>query len=126
MSSQGGGKRLRGRASECETLRGRLSTAQSGTCQVLVLRGEAGAGKPALLAYVAKLASRCRADHVAGVESDMDLGFAGLQQLSAPLLNHLDELPVPQRAALNVAFGRGIGETPDRSLVGLAVLRLIA
>ena len=56
----------------------------------------------------------------------MELAFAGLQQLCAPLLNHLDELPEPQREALNVAFGRGVGETPDRFLVGLAVLSLMA
>ena len=64
--------------------------------------------------------------HVAGVESDMELAFAGLQQLCAPLLDHLDELPEPQREALTVAFGRGVGPTPDRFLVGLAVLSLMA
>ncbi len=60
------------------------------------------------------------------MQSDMELAFAGLQQLCAPLLNHLDELPEPQREALNVAFGRGVGATPDRFLVGLAVLSLMA
>jgi DNA-binding CsgD family transcriptional regulator len=93
---------------------------------VLVLRGEAGVGKTALLDYVSEAASGFRTLHVAGVESDMELAFAGLQQLSAPLLNHLDELPEPQREALNVAFGRGVGATPDRFLVGLAVLSLMA
>jgi DNA-binding CsgD family transcriptional regulator len=93
---------------------------------VLVLRGEAGAGKTALLDYAAQVASGFRCVHVAGVQSDMELAFAGLQQLCAPLLGHLDELPEPQREALNVAFGRGIGATPDRFLVGLAVLSLIA
>jgi len=103
-----------------------MSTARSGSCQVLVLRGEAGVGKTALLEYASELASGFRVARVAGVESDVELAFAGLQQLCAPLLNHLDELPEPQREALNVAFGRGVGAAPDRFLVGLAVLSLIA
>ena len=126
MSSQGRGQRLRGRSSECATLRGLITTVQSGNSQVLVLCGEAGVGKTALLRYISGLASGVRCVQVAGVESDMELAFAGLQQLCAPLLNHLDELPEPQRRALNVAFGRGIGATPDRFLVGLAVLSLMA
>jgi DNA-binding CsgD family transcriptional regulator len=126
VSSQDGGQRLRGRAGECETLRGLISTARSGTGQVLVLRGEAGVGKTALLEYASELAAGFRCVQVAGVQSDMELAFAGLQQLCAPLLNHLDELPEPQREAVNVAFGRGVGATPDRFLVGLAVLSLMA
>ncbi|WP_101951077.1 LuxR family transcriptional regulator [Mycobacterium sp. 3519A] len=126
MSSQDGGQRLRGRDSECETLRGLLSTARSGTSQVMVLRGEAGVGKTALLDFVSDNSSEFRCVRVAGVESDMELAFAGLQQLCAPLLEHLDELPEPQREALNVAFGRGVGAPPDRFLVGLAVLSLMA
>src|SRR6476646_3979703 len=126
MSSQGRGQRLRGRSSECATLRGLITTVQSGNSQVLVLCGEAGVGKTALLRYISGLAAGVRCVQVAGVESDMELAFAGLQQLCAPLLNHLDELPEPQRRALNVAFGRGIGATPDRFLVGLAVLSLMA
>jgi DNA-binding CsgD family transcriptional regulator len=93
---------------------------------VLVLRGEAGVGKTALLGYTAELASGFRCVQLAGVESDMELAFAGLQQLCAPLMDHLDELPEPQREAMAVAFGRGVGPTPDRFLVGLAVLSLIA
>jgi DNA-binding CsgD family transcriptional regulator len=126
MSSQDRGQGLRGRDSECETLRGLISTVRSGGCQVLVLRGEAGVGKTALLDYAKETASGFRCVHVVGVESDMELAFAGLQQLCAPLLGHLDELPEPQREALNVAFGRGAGQTPDRFLVGLAVLSLMA
>jgi DNA-binding CsgD family transcriptional regulator len=126
MSSEGRGKRLRGRGSECETLRGLVSIAQSGTSQVRVLRGEAGVGKTALLEYVAEQASTFRAARVAGVQSDIELAFAGLQQLCAPLMEYFDELPEPQREALAVAFGRGIGPTPDRFLVGLAVLSLMA
>ncbi|MDT5263740.1 MAG: hypothetical protein QOI90_366 [Mycobacterium sp.] len=91
-----------------------------------MLRGEAGVGKTALLEYASELASGFRVARVAGVEADVELAFAGLQQLCAPLLNQLDELPEPQREALNVAFGRGVGAAPDRFLVGLAVLSLIA
>jgi len=126
MSSQGGAQRLRGRVSECATLRGLIATVKSGSSQVLVLRGEAGVGKTALLEFTAEMASGVRCLHVAGVQSDMELAFAGLQQLCAPLLNHHDELPEPQREALNVAFGRGVGSAPDRFLVGLAVLSLMA
>jgi DNA-binding CsgD family transcriptional regulator len=93
---------------------------------VLVLRGEAGVGKTALLQYVAEQATGFRCIDVSGVESDMELAFAGLQQLCAPILHHLDQLPEPQREALNVAFGRTGGMTPDRFLVGLAVLSLMA
>jgi predicted ATPase len=126
MSSLGRGQRLCGRDSECETLRGLISTVRTGSSQVLVLRGEAGVGKTALLEHLSGLASGFRCGQVAGVQSDMELAFAGLQQLCAPLMDHVDELPEPQRVALNVAFGRGVGTTPDRFLVGLAVLSLIA
>jgi DNA-binding CsgD family transcriptional regulator len=126
MPNEGRAQRLRGRAGECETLRRLISTVRSGSSQVLVLRGEAGVGKTALLEYTSDLASGFRCVQVAGVQSDMELAFAGLHQLCAPLLNHLDELPEPQRQALNVAFGRGVGPTPDRFLVGLAVLSLMA
>ncbi|TDY09058.1 LuxR family transcriptional regulator [Mycolicibacterium litorale] len=126
MATQGRGEGLRGRAFECETLRELVSTVRSGSCRVLVLRGEAGVGKTALLEHTAELADGFRCVHVAGVESDMELAFAGLQQLCAPLMGHLDDLPQPQREALTVAFGRGVGPTPDRFLVGLAVLSLLA
>ena len=91
-----------------------------------MLRGEAGVGKTALLEYVSEQASGFRRVQVTGVESEMELAFAGLQQLCAPLMAHVDELPEPQRDALAVAFGRGVGPTPDRFLVGLAVLSLMA
>ena len=85
---------------------------------MLVLRGEAGVGKTVLLEYLTGVASDFRCVQVAGVQSDMELAFAGLQQLCAPLMDHVDELPEPQREALAVAFGRGVGPTPDRFLVG--------
>ncbi len=126
MSSKGQRQRLRGRDRECETLRRLISDARSGESQVLVLRGEAGAGKTAMLAYAEEQAAEMRVARVSGVESDMELAFAALHQLCLPLMAHIDELPEPQRDALNVAFGRGVGPTPDRFLVGLAVLSLLA
>lgn len=103
-----------------------MADARAGNCQVVVVRGEAGVGKTALLAYAVAEASGFRCIELAGVESDMELAYAGLQQLCTPLLDHVDELPEPQRNALNVAFGRGLGPTPDRFLVGLAVLSVFA
>lgn len=126
MASQDRGPVLRGRDKEITTLRGLLSAARSGSSQVLVLRGEAGIGKTALLRHAVDAADGFRCVQVTGVESDMELAYAGLQQLCAPLLHHLDELPTPQREALDVAFGRGVGAAPDRFLVGLAVLSLLA
>ncbi len=93
---------------------------------MLVVRGEAGVGKTALLEYVAERASWCRIVRIAGVESEMELAFAGLHQLCAPMLDGLDGLPGPQRDALRVAFGLHGGDTPDRFLVALAVLSLLA
>jgi DNA-binding CsgD family transcriptional regulator len=117
---------LRGRDPERQALRDLLATARSGNSQVLVLRGEAGVGKTALLQYLLAQADGFRVTRVSGVESDMELAFAGLHQLCLPLLDRIDELPAPQRDALDVAFGLGAGPAPDRFLVGLAVLTLIA
>ncbi|PRC56661.1 hypothetical protein C6A85_37480, partial [Mycobacterium sp. ITM-2017-0098] len=85
---------------------------------------EAGVGKTALLDHAASRSDGFHVLRVSGIESDMELAYAGLQQLFAPLLGHVDALPEPQRRALNVAFGRGAGSAPDRFLVGLAVLSL--
>lgn len=126
MERAGGQKRLLGRADECAALNDVISTARSGTGRALVLRGEAGVGKTALLEYLREQGKGFRSTGVVGVESDMELAFAGLQQLCAPLLAHVDELPGPQREALEVAFGRRAGVPPDRFLVGLAVLSLMA
>ena len=92
----------------------------------LVVRGEAGVGKSALLEYVAGAAADMRVARAVGVESEMELAFAGLHQLCAPLLDRLEDLPGPQRDALGVAFGLRAGAAPDRFLVGLAVLTLLA
>lgn len=117
---------LHGRAHECARLDEVLAGVGRGTREVLVLRGEAGAGKSALLDYLTDRANGFRILSVAGVQSDMELAFAGLHQLCAPLLGYLETLPAPQREAVEVAFGRGVGDTPDRFLVGLAVLSLLS
>src|SRR6202044_2698831 len=92
----------------------------------LVLRGEPGVGKSALLDYLARRATGCLVARAAGVQSEMELAFAGLHQLCAPLLEHAESLPVPQREALRTAFGVSAGPVPDRFLVGLAVLGLLS
>jgi DNA-binding CsgD family transcriptional regulator len=93
---------------------------------VLILSGDAGVGKTALLEYLSQRASGRRIARAVGVESEMELAFAGLQQLCAPMLDRLDRLPGPQRDALATAFGLKAGDTPDRFLVGLAVLMLLS
>ncbi|HET6737784.1 MAG TPA: AAA family ATPase [Kribbella sp.] len=118
---------LRGRQSECATLDALADRVRAGASQVLVLRGEAGVGKSALLDYLANgLGESCRLARAAGVESEVELPFSGLHQLCAPMLDHLDRLPGPQRDALATAFGMHTGPPPDRFLVGLAVLSLLA
>ena len=99
---------------------------RTGRSRALVLRGEAGIGKTALLGYLSAAAQGCRIARAAGVESEMELAFAGLHALCAPMLGRLGHLPAPQRDALNTAFGMSAGPPPDRFLVGLAVLSLLA
>jgi DNA-binding CsgD family transcriptional regulator len=103
-----------------------LNQARAGSSAVLVVRGEPGIGKTALLDYAAGRALGFRVLRAWGVESEMELAFAGLHQLCAPMLGRLDQLPGPQRDALAVAFGMAEGQAPDRFLVGLAVLSLLA
>src|SRR5580700_4323693 len=103
-----------------------LDAARAGRSGVLVVRGEPGIGKTALLEYAIESAAGLRVARVAGVESEMELAFAALQQLCAPMLDKLAGLPDPQRAALGVAFGLTAGAAPDRFLVGLAVLSLLS
>ncbi|MGY4647544.1 ATP-binding protein [Mycobacterium sp. URHB0021] len=117
---------LRGRAEECASLDRLISDVRAGQSRVLVLRGEAGVGKTALLQHLLKRATGCRLARATGVESDMELAYAGLHQLCARLLGHVDGLPAPQRDALDTAFGRRAGPAPDRFLVGLAVLSLLS
>src|SRR6202023_4211518 len=94
--------------------------------RALVLRGEAGVGKSALLEYLGQHASGCGLARAVGVESEMELAYAGLQQLCAPCLDRLERLPGPQRDALGTAFGLRDGDAPDRFVVGLAVLSLLS
>jgi DNA-binding CsgD family transcriptional regulator len=117
---------LRGRLDERGLLDRLIDAVRAGESQTLVLSGEAGVGKSALLDYVAGHASGCRVVRATGVQSEMELAFAGLQQLCKPLLDHLDRLPGPQRGALQTAFGLSAGPAPDRFLVGLAVLSLLS
>src|SRR4051812_17172215 len=114
------------RTSERAALDGLLAQTREGEGGVLVIRGEAGIGKTALLDYVAERASGCRIIRIAGVESEMELAFAGLHQLFAPMLDGLNGLPDPQRDALRAAFGLQDGDAPNRFLVALAALTLLA
>ncbi|MEV0826895.1 ATP-binding protein [Nonomuraea rubra] len=126
MAKRESWSRLRGRQAECETLDRLVATVEGGHSSVLVVRGEAGIGKTALLEYTRAAASGCRIARAAGVESEMELAFGGLHQLCAPFLDDLRRLPQPQRQALETAFGLSTGAPPDRFLVGLAVLSLLA
>ena len=103
-----------------------LDAVRAGESRVLVVRGEAGVGKTALLDYLVEQASGCRVARAAGVESEMELAFAGLHQLLTPMLDRLERLPAPQADALRTAFGLSSGSAPDRFLVGLAALSLLA
>src|SRR5262245_51308558 len=117
---------LLGRSAECAELDRLLSDAEGGLSRVIVLRGEAGVGKSSLLAYLSDRASGWRVVRTAGVESEMELAYSGLQQLCSPLLEQLDRLPEPQREALETVFGRSSGVAPDGMFVGLAALTLLA
>ena len=114
-----------GRRTECHTLDLLVREMQSGQSQVLVVHGEAGVGKTALLDYLSRQASGCRVLRVPGSQPELELAFAGLHHLCAPLLNHLEALAEPQRDALLTAFGMRTG-SPDRFLIGLAVLGLLS
>src|SRR5829696_7806032 len=117
---------FRGRSSERQALDRLLERARQGHSGVLVIRGEAGMGKTALMRHAAVEASAFRVVQVSGVESEMELPFAALHQLCSPLLDRLDALPEPQQDALRVALGVVSAAAPDRFLVGLATLTLLA
>jgi DNA-binding CsgD family transcriptional regulator len=118
--------RLADRRVECAALDGLLDAVRAGESRALVVHGEPGAGKTALLEYLAGRASDCQVVRVAGVQSEMELAFAGLHQVCAPLVDRLAVLPGPQAEAVRTAFGLSAGPVPDRFLVGLAVLGLLA
>ncbi len=117
---------LRGRGQQCETLDGLLADVRAGRSRALVVRGEPGIGKTALLDYAAETAQDFQLARAVGVESEMELPFAALHQLCCPMLSRIGALPSPQREALGVAFGLCSGGAPDRFLVGLAVLGLLS
>ena len=117
--------RLYGRQAECERLAGLVDGVRHGQGAVLVVRGEPGSGKTALLDHAAGLAADLRVLRAAGAESETELGHAGLCQLRGPLLGLLGRLPDPQRAALEIVFGVRTGAAPDRFLLGLGILSLL-
>jgi DNA-binding CsgD family transcriptional regulator len=117
---------LSGRETECARLDQLLAEAHEGQSAVLVLRGEPGIGKSALLNYAAEHAEGCRVLRAVGVEWELELPFAGLHQLCVGLLERRARLPAPQAEALATAFGLSSGPQPDRFLVGLAVLSLLS
>ena len=117
---------LQGRSGEHARLDRLLENVRGGQSAVLVIRGEAGVGKTALLRHAAERASGFRVAQIEGVESEMELPYAGLHQLCAPMLERLDALPEPQRVALRVALGLAPGDPPDRFLVALATLGLMS
>jgi DNA-binding CsgD family transcriptional regulator len=125
LGEAAGGLMLRGRKAECAALDELLAATKAGQSQVLVVAGEAGVGKTALLDYLEGCASGCRVVRGAAIESEMELAFAGLHQLCAPMLGRLSHIPAPQRGALSTAFGLSAGVPPDRFLVALAVLSLL-
>ena len=125
---RGGAARLIDRQGECGLLDQLLAAVRGGESRALVLHGEAGVGKTALLDYLSGRASDagCRVVSAAGIQSEMELAFASLHQLCASLLDRVDVIPKPQQAALLTTFGLTSGPVPDRFLVGLAVLSLLS
>jgi hypothetical protein len=117
---------LRGRDAECATLDGLLDAVRGGEGRTLVLRGEPGVGKTALLDYAIGSAPELRVLRTVGVESEMELAFASLHQLCLPMLDRLARLPGPQQIALGAALGLRGGQAPDRFLVALATLGLLS
>ena len=117
---------LRGRRDECAVLDGLLDAARAGQSGALVLEGEAGVGKTALLEHAIESASDLWVLRVVGVQSEAELAFAALHRLCAPLLDRLERLPAPQRDALADHVGLSTGVVPDRFFVGLAVLGLLS
>jgi DNA-binding CsgD family transcriptional regulator len=125
-SGRGNTPQLVGRRAECAALRALLEAVRSGESRPLVVRGGAGTGKTALLDYVATHASDCRVARIVAVQSEMELAFAGLHQLAAPMLERLGDLPEPQQDAMRVAVGISAGPAPDRFVLGLAALGLLS
>src|ERR1700742_677709 len=117
---------LLGRADECNLLAGLLEDVRAGRSRSLLVRGEPGIGKTALLEHLIAASPDLVLARAEGVESEIELDYAGLQHVCAPMLEQLVRLPAPQRHALEVVFGLSAGSAPDRVLVGLAVLSLFS
>src|SRR5919112_2082557 len=126
MATEGPAEVLHGRRDEREVLDRLLEAVRAGQSRVLIVTGGPGVGKTALLEAAIRSASWFRVIRAVGVDSEMELAFAALQQLCAPMLDRLERLPAPQQDALRVAFGLSAGDAPDRFLVGLAVLSLLS
>jgi len=126
MSGERHAEPLTNRLHERSVIDRLVNVVRAGRSQVLVLHGEAGVGKTALLGYLSAQSAGCRMVYAAAVQSEMELAFAGLHQLCAPLLDGLDTVPGPQQGALRTAFGISAGPAPDLFLVGLAVLSLLS
>ncbi len=126
VAGSGDGARLAGRRSECEALDQLVTDVLTGTSRVLVLRGDAGVGKSVLLRHLSERLTGWRVMRAVGVEAEIELAYSGLHQLCAPLLHQLGKLPGPQCDALATVFGLDSGPAPDRFVVGLATLTLIA
>jgi DNA-binding CsgD family transcriptional regulator len=118
--------RLHGRRGECEMLDRLVADVRAGHSRVLVLRGEPGTGKTALLDYLARRAADCHVARVTGVEPETEMAFAGLHQLCAPFMDRLEHLPDPQRDALRTVFSVQGGNVPDRFVLGMATLSLLS
>jgi DNA-binding CsgD family transcriptional regulator/tetratricopeptide (TPR) repeat protein len=117
---------LRGRGTELERLERLLRDVRAGDSRALVITGEAGVGKSVLLDQLVDRATGCRVARAAGVQAEAELAFAALHQLCTPLLDHIDRIPEPQRDAVATTFGLRTGPAPDRFLLGLSVLSLLA
>jgi len=117
---------LLGRAGECAVLDDLVTAVRGGASRSLVVRGEPGIGKTALLQYLVESAPDLKVLRTAGVESEMELAYAGLHLLCSPLFDRLSKLPAPQRRAVEIVFGLNDGQAPDRFLVGLGVLSLLS
>jgi len=117
---------LMDRVSERDALDRLIDAVRAGQGRALVVRGDPGMGKTVLLDHMARQARGCRVARAVGMQSEMELAFAGLHQLCAPILHRAGRLPVPQRDALRTAFGIAAGPPPDRFLLGLAVLSLLS
>jgi hypothetical protein len=130
MKARSGGRGrvpgLTNRDTERAVLNQFVAGVRAGEGQALVVRGEPGVGKTVLLDYLAGRAEGCRMVRATGVQSEMELAFAGLHQLCGPLLGHAGRLPDPQQQALRTVFGLSAGPPPDRFMVGLAVLSLLS